>query len=175
MIEFLKRIKLIDTFVIELSIELQELVKKIENFVDDDSYDILEGFRNTEKKFKGKINKKGFRIRKKLAYANSTKVNTIANGKFKEQNGKTLIEIEINGFDTFLKFFYCVLIFFWGIFIFTLFKYLINGKLNLLDNGMPVMFLFVLSFTILPYFQMKRNVEKMRYDLEREFYHLTKE
>lgn len=175
MTEFLKHIKLIDTFIIELPIDIKELVKKIQNFIDDDNYDILEGFRNTEKKFKGKINKKGFRIRKKLSYSNNTKVNAIANGKFKEQNGKTKIEIEIIGFDTFFKIFYCILIFFWGVFIFAILKHLINEKLNPLEIGIPVMFLFILSFTILPYFQMKRSVKKMRYDLEREFYYLTKE
>jgi hypothetical protein len=175
MTEFLNRIKLTDNFVIELPIDLKDLVKKIEHFVDEDNYDILEGFHNTKKQFKGKINKKGFKIRRKLGISNNPKVDTIANGKFKELNGKTEIEIKIIGFDTFFKIFYSFLFFFWTILIFALGMFLKNGNPNQSEFGIPVMFLFMLSLTILPYFQMKKGVEKMRYDLEREFYYLTKE
>ncbi|OOV18603.1 hypothetical protein [Flavobacterium sp. LM4] len=175
MTEFLKKIKLIDNLIIELPININDLVKKIENFVDEDNYDILEGFRSTKKIFKGKIDNKGFKICRKLGGSNNTKVNTIAYGKFKELNAKTKIEIEIIGFDSFFKFFYCFLILFWGVMIFALILFLKNGNQNQSEFGMPIMFMLLSLITILPYFQMKRSIERMKYDLEREFYYLTKE
>ncbi len=56
--------------------------------------------------------------------------------------------------------------------------FLKNENTNQSDQsefGMLVMFLMISLFTILPYFQMKKSIEQMRYDLEREFYYLTKE
>ncbi|CAD0005247.1 hypothetical protein [Flavobacterium salmonis] len=107
--------------------------------------------------------------------SNNTKVNTIAYGKFKELNAKTKIEIEIIGFDSFFKFFYCFLILFWGVMIFALILFLKNGNQNQSEFGMPIMFMLLSLITILPYFQMKKSIERMKYDLEREFYYLTKE
>jgi hypothetical protein len=176
--EFLKRVKLCDHLTTELQILKSEFVKELKNHVDDgetgifsDSFDM---FSSSKNEYKGKINIEGFKIKRKRKFFDMNLNMAVASGKY-EQKGETLtIETEINGFNTMMILFYvfCILIY----------SVLLIGFLTADEIGGNMPRILALPFLLfhaalvmgIPYLMLRRSTQRLKRELEREFYYVTK-
>lgn len=171
--KFLKKIKLIETFSISLDVsknkfisELSKVTEKNELSFFTDLYDMFDIFFSRNKKYKGVITTSGFKIRQKIKVANNTYPS--AQGKFIEKNNKLVFETTITGLNNFFYFFYSI-----GILIFI--RILFDS--DFLEKNQPeIIFisLFIIIILISPYFVIREKIKKMKSELQREFFNLTK-
>lgn len=171
--EFLKKIKLIDNFTSTLQLTKQDFINRLRLITDQGSpnaMDPFEGFFSSKNEFKGEISHNGFKLRRRRKLFERSSTIAIATGKVKEENGQLTIQTEIYGFSNFMYVFYGILILFYSV-IFVGFVFS--------DNSIPIFIFPFLIFhgalmTLIPYFLMRSSVKKMKYELEREFFYLTK-
>jgi hypothetical protein len=172
--EFLKKIKLIDYLRTELQISRNEFVDKLNSIVDEGGTGFFSGpfdtFSSSKNEFKGRISYDGFKIKRRRRFIDTNINLATANGVFSEQNGKLVIETEINGFSGFIIPFYIFLIIFYSIFFFSIGFEKNNSGIVVL----PFIMLHAAFMFGIPYFMMRRSVKRLKYELEREFYYLTK-
>ncbi len=171
--DFLKRIKLIDYFSTELKISKLDFVDRLYRITDAGRTgafsESFEAFTSSNNQYKGLITLEGFKIKRRRKIFNS--VNTaVAVGSFEEVNGTLKIETKINGFSSvFIPLYILVLSVYIAVFI-----ALANSV-----GGDKSFVIFILIFQlifmlIIPYFFMRASVERLKYELEREFFYLTK-
>lgn len=169
----LRKLKLIDNLTTELEISRTEFVEKLSAITDkgdtgmfSDTFDV---FSNSKNELKGEVNYNGFKIKRRRRVFDSTLNVAVASGTINEHNGHLTIESEINGFNNFVIFFYVFIFVFYSIFIF-----------GTSSNNNPGFFetqFILLHATLMisiPYFLMRRSVKRLKYELEREFFYLTK-
>lgn len=171
--DFLKKIKLIDTFSISLDVSKQKFVSELSRVTEYSELgvfsNIFEAFDSSNKEFKGKVSSSGFKIRRKFKMFDNKNTAAIAEGIFKEKDDKLIIEATINGFNNFFYFFYGFLILFYTIFI-------IGFTFGEGDQTFffPFILFHGLAMFFIPYFVIRRSVNRLKYELEREFFFLTK-
>ena len=171
--EFLRKIKLIDNFTTTLQISKPDFITRLSRITDIGStnmfLDPLEAFSSSKCEFKGEIDRNGFKLRRRRKpFVRSNSI-AIATGKMKEENGQLTIQTEIYGFNNFMYFFYGFLLLFYIVFF--------VGFLS--SDQIPIFIFPFLIFhgalmTLIPYFVMRSSVKKMKYELERDFFYLTK-
>ena len=93
-----------------------------------------------------------------------------AKGSFAESNDELVIETEISGFHYFFIVFYAFATVFYCI-IFSLIIGYANGFEFI---AIPFLLLQATLTFAAPYFTMRRSVQRLKYELERDFYYLTK-
>ena len=92
-----------------------------------------------------------------------------AEGSINESNGRTILDIEISGLTTLFLIFYAFLFFiYFGGIVYFMFK---NHEVVYYA---PVLIAQGIVMAAFPYIIMRRSVERLKYDLEREFFYLTK-
>ncbi|QBN18847.1 hypothetical protein [Flavobacterium nackdongense] len=183
---FLRKIKLIENFNIEISLPINDVVKKLDVVLYEDKSSFMRGSYSSKSMFIGKVNIKGFEVRKNLTNASDDKVLVTAFGTFTDFNRKTKIDVKINGFDSFMQFFYGFqIVIYSALILFFLFNmnqilnqfYLLGESLSFFKIIVNVFFTIFVIFiiTIYPYFRMRESIEKMESDLKKELYLLAKE
>lgn len=174
--DFLRKIKVLDSITIELNVTKSDFIKKFRQYVDvsdlslSDSF--FEGFSSSPNEYKGNIDERSFKIRRRRKLFDTNRNFAIANGNLTEQHDKLVLKTEINGFHKAMKFFYIAIILFYIIFIFgfsaTMF---INDESGFLPFAVLPFILFHACLMIgIPYFIMRRGVKRMKYELERDFH-----
>ena len=171
---FLKKIKLIDTFEINLQLSQHDFIDKLSAVTEKGNLGIFSesyfGLKKNKKEYIGQISYDSFSIRKQRSFPNAKNNSANATGTMSEDNGNLKIDTEINGFKSTILIFYVCLIFFYA---FALPKFLnTNNEREIL---LIVFFVVqgVFMFTI-PYIMMRLSVRRFKYDLERELFFLTK-
>jgi hypothetical protein len=172
--DFLRQLKLTDQLTTELEISRSEFVARLSAVTDkgdtgifSDAFDV---FSSSKNEFKGRVHYAGFEIKRRKRMFEPNLNMAVATGTIHERDGQVRVETEVNGFHDFFIFFYVGLTVFYIIFILSIWNS---------DAGIGFYpFLFVvfhglLMFT-LPYFMIRRSVKRLKYELEREFYYLTK-
>jgi len=169
---FLRKIKLLDSFSVIVLIPVNEVEKQLNKIIGKPNFGPGAMFSSQTPEFMGELNQQGFKIRRSIkAFSrNDSSIEAIA--KFKALDGKTEINVQILGLDAFTKFFYILLL---GMFLFATYLFLSSDISYSTDNlllmiGLPII---LLALIFLPYFQNKRGVKKMKYDLKRELKYLT--
>lgn len=172
---FLKKIKLIDSFSTTLNTTKSEFTSALRNNVDEGDVDgmfsgAFEAFSSSNNKFKGSVSFNGFKIRKRRRFFEKNFGKAIATGNVREQGDTLVVNTQINAWHNFMFFFFGFItvgyIIFFGVFLNQAFSF---------DDGLsfvaPLFILFhaMLMFGI-PYFIMRRGVKRMKQDLEREFH-----
>lgn len=173
MSEFFKKIKLIQPFSLNLNVTKQKFVSELSKVTEPSELGLFSGFfevfDSNNKEFKGKVSSSGFKIRRKFKMFDTKNTAAIAEGTYNEKEDQLIIEGTINGFHNFFYFFYGFLIVFYSVFI-------IGTSIN--DDSPIFIFPFILlhglAMFIIPYFVMRRSVNRLKYELEREFFYLTK-
>ena len=173
--DILRKLKLIDNLTTDLEISRTEFVEKLSAITDrgdtgmfSDTFDV---FSSSKNELKGQVNFEGFKLKRRRRFFDTNLNMAVASGTINEHNGHLTIESEINGFNNFFIVFYIFLIVFYSFFIF---------GFGSSDNNMEF---FAIPFLILhgtlmfsiPYFMMRRSVKRLKYELEREFFYLTKQ
>ncbi len=173
--DFLIKLKLIDFLTTNLPTDRATFVKRLSLITDEgdtgmfsDSFDALSSSKN---EFKGQVNSDGFKLKRKRRFFDRNMNMAIAHGTLTEKNDQLLIETEINGFNNFYIVFYVFLIIFYSVFIF--------GVGSSSDNNadfIAIAFLMLHGtfMFLIPYFMMRQSVKKLKYELDREFFYLTK-
>jgi len=173
MTEFLKKIKLIHVFNFELDVTKDKFISELSNVTENSELGVFstffEAFKSSNKEFKGKVTSTGFKIRRKLKLFDTNRTSAIAEGVFTEKDNQLIIEGTINGFHKFFYFFYGLLAVFYSVFILV---FLFNDDFPMF--GLPFIILHGLAMCLIPYFIMRRSVNRLKYELEREFFYLTK-
>ena len=172
--EFLKRIKLIDSMTTTLQTSKVEFVNRLKEIIDEgntgmmsDTFDV---FLSSKNEFKGQINFNSFKVQRRRRVFDTNMNFAVANGTFTENNGQLTIETEINSFNNFFIIFYAFLIIFYSIFFLDFLDSDNNGEFI----AIPFILLHGTFMFGLPYFMMRRSVKRLKYELEREFFYLTK-
>ncbi len=173
--DFLRRIKLIGDTSIRLNVTPPEFVSALRNNVEESDIDNLfssffEVFSSNNKKFKGEINNKGFYIRKKRKLFKKQYGSTHARGTF-VYNGDILVintVISVLNMNKLLfkgSLFICYLAF--------IIYYFDDANLfqNLTSEiSIPFVLFFIVMIMIVPYFSLKKEVERMKKDLDEYFF-----
>lgn len=172
--EFLKRLKLIDNMTTTLQTSKVEFVNRLAQVTDkgstgmmSDTFDI---FSSSKNEFKGQVNFDSFEIKRRRRLFDTNMSSAVAKGTFVERDGHLKIETEINGFNNLFIVFYVFLIIFYSIFI-------ISFLSNVNEMGfIPIPFIMIHGTVMfgIPYFLMRRSVKRLKYELEREFFYLTR-
>ncbi|MBS1572732.1 MAG: hypothetical protein JST62_10085 [Bacteroidetes bacterium] len=168
------RLKLIDTMTTTLPTSKVEFVNRLNEITDEgstgmlsDSFDV---FSSSKNEFKGQVNIDSFKIKRRRRFFDTNMNFAVANGTFIENNGQLTVETEINGFNNFFILFYVALILFYSIAFFGPSFNSVNGDYF----AIPFLLLHGTFMFALPYFMMRRSVKRLKYELEREFFYLTK-
>lgn len=174
--EYLKKLKLVDNSSIKIDMRRSEFINNLNQIVDDGNTsifsDTLDVFSQSKNEFKGKVDYHGFKIKRKRKFFDPYMNLSTASGSFTDHNNGLLIEIEIeiNGFSISMIIFYISAILVYPIIIF--------GILSSDNVGthFSIPFILIQSVFVLifPYLLMRRSVKRMKYELERELYYLTK-
>ena len=174
---FLKQIRLIEHLTTELDIQRSEFVNIFKQHVDEgstgfmsDAFDVFSSSRN---EYRGHVGLDGFKIKRRKRFFDMNMSLAVASGTFRQKENSLIIETEINGFSGKMIPFYIFLIVFYLVFILSF-----SFSDNIEGNGAG----FVLPFLIIhgafmfgiPYLLMRRSTKRMAYELEREFFYMTK-
>ena len=130
-------------------------------------------FSSSKTEYKGHVGFDNFKIKRKRKFFDMNMNFAVAQGTYKQKENILIIEAEINGFSGMMIPFYVFGIIFYSIFIVTF----ILAE-NIGGGGMAFVLPFILLHATLmfglPYFVMRRSTYRMKHELEREFYYMTK-
>ncbi len=172
--EFLRKYKIIDALTLDLPVDKNDFIRRLRQHVEPGGAGLLgdpfEVFSSKNKEFRGEVSKDGFKIRKRRklfeAYAGLAK----AEGTFREDKGKLSISTTINGFNSiFIIYYLIVTVLYLGFLV----AFFLVDEIPLLV--FPFLLLHAALMYGIPFFVMRRSVQRMKRDLEREFFYLTKE
>ncbi|WP_341227117.1 hypothetical protein [uncultured Arcticibacterium sp.] len=175
--EFLKKIKLLDYLDTELEIGKKDFVIRLSRIVDigridiiSDSFDV---FISSKNKYKGEVSSDGFRIKRRKRLFEMNNGLAVATGSFTQYESKLMVHTEINGFHKIMILFLGVVFLFYALFFIDFF---VSGDIRNDFQGyiLPLMFIHAVFMLGVPYFLIRRSVMKLKHELEREFFYLTK-
>lgn len=175
MTNLLQKLKLIETIQFQLNTSKEEFIKSFKNNVDESdlgfSDSFFEALTSSKNEYKGTIDRHSFKIRRRRKFFDTNRnMFALAQGEFSEKESQLDLKIEIIGFHKSMKFFYGFILVFYVIF---LLGFIFSFSTN--EDSIP---LIVLPFLLLhavfmmgiPYFLMRRSVQNMKYELERDFH-----
>ncbi len=171
---FLRKIKLIDDWTMHLEISQQEFVDKLSTITEEREIglfaDAFSPFLSTKKEYIGHVGFDEFKIKRRSRFFQQNQNLATADGTFTETDGQLTIETEINGFNNFMKLFYIILL----IALTTLITVSINLGRNADYTPLFTILFFGALMIFITYLVMRVSISRMKYDLEREFFYLTK-
>jgi hypothetical protein len=173
----LRKLKLIDYLQTELEIQKTDFVNRLRNQVDDGStssfFEAFEAFSSSKNEYKGEVSFSGFKIKRRRRFFDMNMNMAVASGTFTQKDNRLIIHTEINSFKGAMIPFYLFLIFIYAFFII---GFIVADEVK--GNAPFFVFPFILVHGLLmfsiPYFIMRRSTKRLKYELEREFYYLTK-
>lgn len=177
MSDLLKKLKLKDSFETQIPIEANVFRKKLSSIVDKSDTSIFSNisdiFSSSKNDYRGSVSKDSFKLKRKKKLFDMNMNSAVAEGIFKQEADQLIISTNINAFQGQMKVIYIILPFFYILFL-TMF--LIGTKES--DNMHFVFVPFIIFHACLmmgiPYMMMRTSVGKMKKELEREFYFLTR-
>ena len=175
--QFIRSLKLIEDFSTEIKIEKGAFLERFKSSVDEGNTDIFSDisdiFSSNKNQFKGHVGLDNFKIKRRRRFFDIDLNFAVAEGTYRQQGESLIIEAEINGFKYFMIPFYFLALAFYAIF----FVVFISAD----DvTGLTAILVFPLIVVHaglvlgIPYLMMIRSVMRMKHELEREFYFMTK-
>lgn len=175
----LERLKLIDYLTTEIAIERRVLVDRLTKSVDSGKtsfiFSSFEAFGSSKNEYKGIVTYDGFKIRKRRKLFDSGISLAVAEGTFRQKDDRVIVDSTITGFRRYFIFFLVVLLFFYLGSIISFFISYDNSSNALGWIVIPFVIVHAAFMLGIPYFIIRRGVSKMKYDLERDLYFLTRE
>jgi hypothetical protein len=173
--DFLIKLKLIDYLTIHLSISKAKFIERLLLITDQRDTVFFSGlsnaFSSSKNEFKGEIKNDEFKLKRRTRLFDTSMNAAVANGKLHETEGQLTIEAEIKSFNNLYVIYYVFLVIFYSIFI-IVFMFSNSDMLLII---IPFILLHGAMMSLVPYFFMRRSVKKLKYELEREFFYLTKD
>ena len=175
--ELLKKLKLIDYLQTELLSQKNDFVNKLRSNVDPGSTgifsDSFEAFSSSKNEYKGEVGINGFRIKRRRKLFDMNMNFAVANGTYTQKDDKLIIDTEINGFHGMMIPFYIFCVVIYGVFIV---GFLSADEIegNASEFAFPFIIIHAAFMMGMPYFIMRRSTKRLKHELEREFFYLTK-
>ena len=177
--DFLRKVKLLEHITIELDSTKTDFIKIFEENVDESDLGFsdyfFEALTTGKEEYKGKIDNHLFKLRRRKRLFDTNRNFAVAEGTMAEKNGKLVLETEIKGFHYMMKFFYGFIVVIYLIFIVGFAFSTVSGKNTIPSFALPLIAVHALLMLGIPYFVMRRNVSRMKYELERDFHFWTKQ
>ncbi len=175
--EFLAKIKVVDYLKTEIQIQKNHFVAVFKQMVDEGGTgfmsDACDVFSRSKNEYKGHVGYEHFKIKRKRRLFDMNMNSAVAQGGYRQKENVLVIEAEINGFSGMMIPFY---IFTTAIYLILIAAFLFAD--NIQGDGAVFAFPFIIihaAFMLgIPYFMMRRSTARMKHDLEREFFYLTK-
>lgn len=175
--ELLNRLKLIDYLTTEIEIQKSEFVTRFKENVDEGSTgimsDTLDVFSSSKNEYKGFVGDDNFKIKRRRRFFDLNMNLAVAKGVYRQKDNILIIDTEINGFSGMMIPFYIFVALFYTIFI-TAFIFADNIEGNGAEFAIPFIIIHAAFMFGIPYFIMRRSTSRMKHELEREFYYMTK-
>lgn len=172
----LERLKLVDYLTTEIPIEKNLFIEKLKMNVDQGDTGIFlsafEAFSSSKNQYKGMVTSDSFKIRRRRKLFDMNMSWPVAEGRFKQRDNTLVIESTITSFRGIFIPFIVLMIMFYLAFIVSFIFSGVPAKFGWLF--VPFVFIHASIMFGIPYVIMRRGVSRMKYELEREFYYLTK-
>ena len=175
--EFLQKIKLIDHLTTELEIQKSDFLSNFKSCVGEGNISYFSGafdvFSSSKNEYKGHVGYDSFKIRRRRKFFDMNMNFAIAKGKYIQKGTTLIINTEINSFSGMMIPFYISIIIFYTIFAVAFFSAdnMIDGDQLYFGGFIIVHACFMFG---IPYFMMRRSTQRLKHELEREFYFMTR-
>ncbi len=171
----LEKLKLTDHLTTELVIDKQDFVKRFISNIDQGDtgvfFSAFEVFSSSNNQYKGTVSFDTFKIRRRRRFFDMNTSLAIAEGKFTQKENVLVIESTISGFRGVFIPFIVFLVFFYVVFIISFIVSDAPGN----KGWFIIPFLFHAALMLgIPYLMMRRGVSRLKYELERDLYYMTK-
>ncbi|MBK3515964.1 hypothetical protein [Carboxylicivirga marina] len=177
MTDLLKKLKLLAFLKTELEISKHDFISRLRTTVDEGETgmfaEAFDAFSSSKNEYKGHVGFDGFKIKRRRRFFDMNMNLAIAKGSYIQHGDKLLIDTEINGFRGMMIPFYIGLIIVYAI-IFIAFLSVDNIEGNMDYMAIPFIIIHAVFMGGIPYLMMRRSVSRMKHELEREFFFLTK-
>lgn len=173
--DLLQKLKLTQQVDFILDTNKETFIQCFKKNVDDSdlsfSDSLFEAFKGSKNEYKGNITRHSFQLRRRQKLFDSNKkMFALVYGEFFEKESQLIINTKITGFHKSMKFMYAFILTIYVIF-------LIGFALSFSKSSDPIP-LFALPFLLLhaalmlgiPYLLMRRSVQRMKYELQRDFH-----
>ena len=170
---FLKKLKLLKYFQTELNIQKQEFISRLKQVVDEGETGPLAELSSSKNEYKGYVDNRGFKIKRRRKLLDVNMNLAMAEGTYHQSGDKLIIKTEINGFHGMMIPFYIIAILFYCIFI-GIFLVVEDMEANMPLFFFPFILVHAIFMLGAPYLIMRRSTVRLKHELEREFYFLTK-
>jgi hypothetical protein len=172
----IERLKLIDHLTIEIPIDKQEFVNRLRNTVDKGDTgvfsSVFETLVSSKKEYKDTVTPDSFKLRRRRKFFDTNMTLTTAEGSFSQRDNLLVIESTIIGFrQVHLVFIAVILLIYAGVILSLI---LSDATESMRWLTIPIIILHSAIAFGIPYLVMRRGVSRLKYDLEREFYYMTK-
>ncbi|HMK06721.1 MAG TPA: hypothetical protein VK476_04270 [Flavobacterium sp.] len=170
---FAETLKLVDNFTIDVDLPKKDFVQKLSNIVYKGKGTGLNQSSNDFLKltviYKGTVGPDRFKIKRIRWFLDPHSNMAAAEGIISENNGRTRVDIEVSGLTPLFLAFYAFLFFvYFGGIAYFMFKY------HEVVYSAPILIAQGIVMAAFPYIIMRRSVHRLKYDLDREFFYLTK-
>ena len=157
--------------------EKREFVRKLMMSVDQANLGSFispfEAFSSSKNEYKGMVTYDSFKIRRRRRLFEMGVISPVAEGHFRQKDDVLVIESRIKNF----RGFFVPIIFLIMLFYVAFLVSFISSDVPVAIRWIFVPFIFIHAGLMLgiPYFIMRRAVSRMKYELERDLYYLTKQ
>jgi hypothetical protein len=172
----LERLGLVDHLTTEIPIEKRDFVDKLTRNVDQGDIGIFlsafEAFSSSKNEYKGTVTFDSFKIRRRRRLFDMNISLAVAEGSFRQKDNILVVEATIRGFQRIFIPFLILIAFVYVAFIISFIVSDTPGNMG----GLFIPFIFIHAAIMLgiPYYIMRRGVSRMKYELERDFYYITR-
>lgn len=177
MYNFLKKIKLIEELTTELEANKHDFVDRLMLTVDEADItgfsNMLNPFTSGKNEYKGHVDYYGFKIKRKRKFFDMQSSTATAEGSYIQKGSRLIINTRINGFSRLMIPFYIFAALIYISFSITLLAAPLDGMTGLI--AFPFLLIHAALMLGIPYLMMRRGIKRMKYDLEREFFYLTRQ
>ncbi|KOP36269.1 MULTISPECIES: hypothetical protein [unclassified Flavobacterium] len=165
---FLRKINLVKDITIELPVSKIDFTEKFRNNVDESDLGFVpfEAFQSSKNEYKGNIDGSAFELKKRRRLFDTNYSFAEVTGSLIERNEKLIIDAEILGFKKRMIIIFAFIVLFYLIFI--------AGMISVGDDTfifLPFLLIHMSIMLGIPYFIIRRSVNRMAYDLERDFHY----
>lgn len=172
----LEKLKLKENFNFKISnISKQEFVSRFRKEVTESDLGLFENlfevFQGGKNDYKGKVSFDGFTIKRRRKFFDRNKFMVKVEGTYLQKENDLFINTEINAYNPFILFFFCVVIFIYIIFILAIFLSS-NSEESLFFS--PFLLIHAALMIGIPYIMLRKSVKNMKRDLERDFIYIAR-
>lgn len=168
---YLKKLGVVGILRTEFEISKTDFTGILRDNVDEDRFNLFEIFSSSKNEYKGTVTPEGFKLQRRKRFLDFNMNFAKAFGSFSQTDGKLLIETEINAFYGHMIFYFVFLSLAYSVLIVGFFLSANVGGSEAKFAAPFLLFHATLMFGF-PILLMRRNVSRMKYELERDFLYM---